>query len=159
MLLISFYWSGGNVSLLSINITEELLLLSDCCSRSRCSLSLCCLACCLLIACCARCDGDNTFVCDTTGTWGWTNLFFIICWWFVGDISSRDLFERLSCSSLSSDSEISSELILDRLKPWLSLLNCIEIILDDCIMFGSVVVMMIPRFNILGSQETFIQFR
>lgn len=142
------YWSGGNVSLLSISRTLELLLLSDCFSRSLCSLSRCCFSCCWALEC-----GETPFVC---GTIGWLNLFFGISWWwwFVMEISSRDLFDKWSCSSLSSDSEISSELMLERRKPWLSTLT-----LAGCITFGLGVVMMIPRPMILGSQEIFIQLR
>lgn len=150
------YWSGGKVSLLSMSSTPELQLFSDCCSRSLCSLSRCncCFACCLLMACCALWCGENTFVCVTTGTTGWANLFFVttlMWWWFVGEISSRDLFDKLSCSSLSSDSDMSSELMLDRRKP-----SCITF---GGITFGSTVAQMIPRFISLGSHVILIQLR
>lgn len=151
------YWSGGNVSLLSISSALDELLLNDCCSRSLCcSLSRCCFACCLFIACCARWCGENTFVCVTTGTIG--NLFFatfIMWWWFVGDISSLDLFDKLSCSSLSSDSEMSSELILDRLNTCPSILTCMMLV--GGITFGSIA--MSPRLISLGSQVILIQLR
>lgn len=139
------YCSGGNASLSTSN-TE---LLSACCSRSLCSRSRCCFACAFKTACCARWCGENPLV----GNCCW-NLFLMIWWWFVGEMSSRDLFDKLSCSSLSSDSEISSELILDLRNP--SMLPCITV--DVCITLGSVL-WMTPRWISRVSHDILIQLR